>query len=166
MSAEPLSVQRVGDIASESNDRHWLIEHIWGRAAIGLIGGAPKCCKSWLGLDMATSVASGTPCLGRFLVEDRGPALVYLAEDALTAVRARTLALCQHRRLDIAALDLHVIAVPSLRLDIERDQHRLAATLARVRPRLLLLDPLVRLHRLDENLRRHPAVGRPEPLRY
>jgi hypothetical protein len=38
-----------------------------------------------------------------------------------------------------------------LRLDLEKDQRRLHATLADLRPRLLLLDPLVRLHRLDEN---------------
>lgn len=148
---EPLPVQRVSDLETEPPERHWLIRDLWGRSAIGLIGGAPKCCKSWLGLDMATSVASSTPCLGRFEVEDPGPALVYLAEDGLGAVRARIQALCDHRGLDLARLDLHVIAVPALRLDLEHDQQRLIATLKQVRPRLLLLDPLVRLHRLDEN---------------
>jgi hypothetical protein len=41
--------------------------------------------------------------------------------------------------------------VPSLRLDTDRDRERLRLTLAAHRPRLLVLDPLVRLHRLDEN---------------
>jgi len=44
-----------------------------------------------------------------------------------------------------------VITASSLRLDLMRDQQRLKATLAAFKPRLLLLDPLVRLHRLDEN---------------
>src|SRR5579885_2197405 len=48
-------------------------------------------------------------------------------------------------------LDLGLIVVPSLRLDAARDRARLRATLDRYRPRLLLLDPLVRLHRIDEN---------------
>jgi hypothetical protein len=118
---------------------------------VGIIGGAPKCCKSWLGLDMATSVASATPCFGHFPVEDPGTALVYLAEDALPMVRSRIEALCDHRGLSLDALDLQVITTPTLRLDRQRDQQRLAATLEHIRPRLLLFDPLVRLHRLDEN---------------
>ncbi len=149
--AETLSVVRAGAIAAETSLDHWLIRSIWGRAAVGIIGGAPKCCKSWLGLDMAVSVASGTPCLDRFGVDAQGPSLVFLAEDALPMVRARIDALCRHRGLDIASLDVHVITVPVLRLDLQKDQARLLATVLQLRPRLLLLDPLVRLHRLDEN---------------
>jgi len=100
---------------------------------------------------MALSVASATPCLGRFAADEPGKTLVYLAEDALPAVRSRIEGLCRHRGLDIRALDLHVITAPSLRLDLAADRERLALSLERLRPRLLLLDPLVRLHRLDEN---------------
>jgi len=118
---------------------------------VGIIGGPPKCCKSWLGLDMALSVASGSPCLGQFAVKRPGPALIFLAEDALPAVRGRIEALCTHRQIHISSLDLYVITAPSLRLDLFKDQQRLRATLAAFKPRLLLLDPLIRLHRLDEN---------------
>jgi hypothetical protein len=100
---------------------------------------------------MAVGVASGTPALGHFPAALRGPALVYLAEDALGEVRARIEALCRHRRLAIEGPELFVITVPSLRIDRELDQERLASTIAELRPRLLLLDPLVRLHALDEN---------------
>jgi hypothetical protein len=51
----------------------------------------------------------------------------------------------------LTGLDLHVITVPSLRLDLERDRLALDQTLATLKPRMLLLDPLVRLHSLDEN---------------
>ena len=44
-----------------------------------------------------------------------------------------------------------MITAPSLRLNLPADQARLRATLARHKPRLLVLNPLVRLHRLDEN---------------
>ena len=43
----------------------------------------PKCSKTWLGLDIALSVATGTACLGKYAVPQPGPVLVYLAEDAL-----------------------------------------------------------------------------------
>jgi hypothetical protein len=46
---------------------------------------------------------------------------------------------------------VQVITAPSLRLDLERDQARLASAVGRLKPRLLLLDPFVRLHRIDEN---------------
>jgi hypothetical protein len=48
-------------------------------------------------------------------------------------------------------VDLHVITVPVLRLDLATDQQRLARTIAQLKPRIVLLDPLVRMHRLDEN---------------
>ncbi len=100
---------------------------------------------------MAVSVASATPALGRFACESPGPALVYLAEDGLPQVRARIEALCKERGADIRSLDLSVITAPILRLDLASDQERLARTVEATRPRMLLLDPLVRLHRLDEN---------------
>jgi len=147
----PLPVVRAAEIDEQPPRERWLIRPLWGKASVGIVGGPPKSCKTWLALDMALSVASATPCLGRFEVEDPGPALVYLAEDDLSMVRSRIECLCRHRRLDIRSLDLHVITEPSLRLDLSRDQNRLASTLHRLLPRLLLLDPLIRLHRLDEN---------------
>jgi RecA-family ATPase len=150
-----LPVARAADLEVASAEHQWLVRQIWTQQAVGIVGGVPKSCKSWLGLDLAVSVASSTPCLGRFAVDDPGTALVYLAEDALPLVRGRIADLCLHRGLALAALDLLVITAPSLRLDLPADQARLRATLARHKPRLLVLDPLVRLHRLDENLR-HP----------
>jgi hypothetical protein len=149
--AEMLPVCRANELDIQQPEKLWLIESIWTHGAVGIIGGAPKCCKSWFGLDMAVSVATGTHCLGRFAVKEPGPVLVFLAEDSLPAVRARIQALCIHRNLDIDQLDLYVITASTLRLDLAEDQQRLDATLAYLNPRFLLLDPLVRLHRLDEN---------------
>jgi hypothetical protein len=147
----PLPVVRAGELEVQAPGERWLIQALWTRAAVGIVSGAPKSCKSWLVLEMATCVAAGVPCLGRFRVDDSGPTLVYLAEDALPQVRERIASLCAHHRLDIESLELHVITAPSLRLDLPQDQQRLEATVARLRPRLLVLDPLVRMHRLDEN---------------
>jgi hypothetical protein len=51
----------------------------------------------------------------------------------------------------IDALDVHVIRVASMRLDLAADQSRLQETARELRPKLLVLDPLVRIHRIDEN---------------
>jgi hypothetical protein len=147
----PLPMVRVGEIARQEGAPRWLVEGLWGAQAVGVIGGAPKCAKTWLGLDVALSVATGTACLGRYPVPEPGPALVYLAEDALPVVRERVAGMARHRGLDLAGVDVHVITTPRLRLDREPDRTRLLEAARQLRPRLLLLDPLVRLHGIDEN---------------
>ena len=149
--AHDLPVVRAADLAEPDETRRWLVEQLWTRSGVGIIGGAPKCCKSWLGLDLALSVASATPCLDTFAVTEPGGALLFLAEDAASVIRARLDGLCRHRGLDLAALPIDVITAPSLRLDLLRDQERLSETVRARKPRLLLLDPFVRLHRIDEN---------------
>lgn len=148
---ERLPIVRPADVAPQAPEERWLLRDLWLRAAVGVIGGPPKACKTWLGLDMAISVASGTPALGRFAAEQRGPTLVYLAEDSLVQVRDRIDGICRHRSVALADLDLHLIDVATLRLDDVIQRRRLTATIKALRPRLLLLDPLVRLHALDEN---------------
>jgi len=146
-----LPVVRVGEIRCEDRTQRWLIEQLWGESSVGVIGGAPKCSKTWLGLDMALSVATGTPCLGKYAVPRAGPVLVYLAEDALPVVRERVAGMARHRGLDLVGVEIHVITAPTLRLDRDPHRRRLLETAKRLRPRLLLLDPLVRLHGIDEN---------------
>jgi RecA-family ATPase len=148
---QSLPVVRVGEIRSEESAERWLVEELWGASSVGVIGGAPKCAKTWLGLDMALSVATGTACLGKYAVPEPGPVLVYLAEDALPVVRERVEGMARHRGLDLAGVEIHVITTPTLRLDRDRDRMRLLETAKRLRPRLLVLDPLVRLHGIDEN---------------
>jgi AAA domain len=152
VSADPgLPVVRVGELAERDSGQRWLVEGLWGASSVGVIGGAPKCAKTWLGLDLAVSVATGTPCLGRYAVPEPAPVLVYLAEDALGVVRERIAGMARHRGLDLGQLEIHVITAAVLQLDRDPDRTRLRETTRRLRPRLLLLDPLVRLHGIDEN---------------
>jgi hypothetical protein len=148
---KPLPVVRACDLAAGQPQQPWLFHQLWAAGAVGLLGGPPKSFKTWMGLEMAVSLASATPCLGAYPPSRRGKTLLFLAEDADHVVRARLESLCRHRGVDLAGLDLFVITVPALRIDLEVEQRRLRATLAALRPDLLLLDPLVRLHRRDEN---------------
>jgi hypothetical protein len=59
--------------------------------------------------------------------------------------------MARHRGLELATVDIYVITAPTLLLDREPHRGRLFETARRLRPRLLLLDPLVRLHAIDEN---------------
>jgi hypothetical protein len=148
---QQLPVVRVGEISSEDHAHRWLVEELWGSRSVGVIGGAPKCGKTWLGLDIALSVATGTACLDQYSVPEPGPVLMYLAEDSLPAVRERVAGMARHRNIELSKVEIHVITAGALRLDRDRDRMRLLETTRRLRPRLLLLDPLVRLHGIDEN---------------
>jgi RecA-family ATPase len=147
-----LPVRPAHELTLLSPEQRWLIEGLWGAEAVGIVGGEPKCCKSFLALDMAVAVASATPCLRRFPVAHPGRVLLFAAEDALSTVRQRLDGICASVGLCLADLDLQVITAPTLRLDIELDRNRLDDTVRALRPTLLILDPFVRLHRIDENV--------------
>ena len=60
-----LPVVRVGAITSDEIAERWLVEQLWCANSVGVIGGAPKCAKTWLGLDMALSSRHGDTVLGQ-----------------------------------------------------------------------------------------------------
>ncbi len=143
---------RVGEVEPlDKSSGDWLVERLWSWRAVGVVGGAPKSAKSWTAMDLALSVATGTKALGAFPVTKPGPVVFFAAEDAQARVRERFAAIAATRSLDLGAIEVHLLDVPVLRLDDAKDQRRLVYTLRSLRPRLLVLDPLVRLHRADEN---------------
>jgi AAA domain len=148
----PFPVVRPCDLrVVATSSTPWLIDQLWTAQAVGIIGGTPKSYKTWMALEMAVSVASGSACLASFAVPSPGTVLLYAAEDSESALRSRLESLARHHGLDLACLDIRVITADSLRLDRIADQERLEATLTLHRPVLLILDPLVRLHAIDEN---------------
>jgi hypothetical protein len=99
----------------------------------------PKCCKSFLALDLAVAVASGAPCVRRFSVARTGRVLLFATEDALHIVRQRLAGIARAAGRDLADLDIQVITAPSVRLDVERDRDALTDTVTKLRPTLLVL---------------------------
>ena len=138
-------------LAARPEQHRWLVTGLWAEQAVGILGGEPKTCKSFLALDLAVAVAAGSPCLRRFPVPTPGRVLLYAAEDALEVVRLRLDGICGAAGVPLRNLDLQVITAPSVRLDLPADRHRLEHTVATLKPRLLILDPFVRLHCGDEN---------------
>lgn len=155
----PLPVEPAWRLAERAPELRWLVNQLWSHDAVGIVGGEPKCCKSLLALDLAVAVAAGVPCLRRFAVPGSGRVLLYAAEDAPEIVRRRLEGIAAAAGVSLRDLDIQVITVPTLRLDLPADRVSLKQTVAQLRPRLLILDPFVRLHRIDEN-----ASGEVAPL--
>jgi len=101
--------------------------------------------------ELSLAVAAGAKALGRFAVKRQGPVLFYGAEDSLASLRERFSGLAQVRHLALSRLPIYLLDVPVLRLDRTEDLDRLKAAIANLKPRLLVLDPFVRMAHIDEN---------------
>lgn len=150
MTSELLPVQRVAEV-EEDQGVPWLVEGLWAQQGVGFLCGSPKASKTWLALDLALSVATRTAALGRYTVAEAGAVLLFAAEDAPAMVRSRLDGMARQRGLTLAELPIHLVLQRSLRLESRKDQARLLATVERYRPKLLVLDPFVRLTSIDEN---------------
>lgn len=144
-------VTRAGQLPISGPQTQWLVQDLWADQAVGILGGEPKCCKSFLALDLAVSIASGAPCLRQFPVQRTGKVLLFPAEDSLAIVRERLEGIAAAAQVSLSSLPIDVITAPSLRLDTPGDRERLTQTVQAHQPIFLILDPLIRLHRVDEN---------------
>jgi len=86
-------------MAQKLDNPGWMIEGIWQRTSHGIIAGEPKTYKSIISTDMAVSVASGQPFMGKFAVHHRGPVLMIQEENAPWLVQDRVSKIASHRGL-------------------------------------------------------------------
>jgi hypothetical protein len=84
-------------LAVETSDPTWMIEGLWTNKSHGIMAGEPKTRKSYLAIDIALSVATGTKCLGHFAVKQAGPVLLIQEEieDAEMKKRLRHIAMAK-----------------------------------------------------------------------
>ena len=66
-------------------------------------------------------------------------------------VRQRLEGIARARGVAFEGLDVHVVTEATLRIDLEDQRQRLHECTQRLQPRLLILDPFIRTHRIDEN---------------
>jgi hypothetical protein len=79
-------------MATRMRRPQWLIRNVWSKGGCGFISGDPKSYKSYLALDMAVAVSTGTPFLNdpRFsIVGGPQPVLYVQEEDGEIIVRDR-----------------------------------------------------------------------------
>jgi hypothetical protein len=113
-----LEIKTLAEIAAELEAEApvgWLLRPVWPADAYGVIGAADKAGKSLLELDLAVSVASGTPWLGLYPVDRRGPVLVFYGEGSRRRIMRRLRAIAEDRDVDLEALPIRLCArVPHL----------------------------------------------------
>lgn len=76
-------------MVKEAEPPVWLIKGILTQGSCGFLAGEPKSYKSWCGLDLALSIATGAPFLNAFDVVAPGPVLYIQEEDPLPTLKDR-----------------------------------------------------------------------------
>jgi hypothetical protein len=134
-----------------------LVDQLWPEAGLGFIAAPPKKGKTWIGLDLAIAVATGTSFLGRFHVDKPAPVVLIALEGHKAAIRGRIGCLARGRGFDPGQgsqdlANLHVLHKPAgINLNDPgwaRDVHQLADSIG---ARLLVVDVLRAAARLKEN---------------
>jgi hypothetical protein len=133
----PYRTLPAAQLADPAAPLRWLLTYLFLVGAAGILGGAPKPGKSFVALDLAVAVAAP------------GPVLLLAAEDPPAVVVQRLAALATAHDHALATRPVHVIVEAGLRLP--DGLGRLAATVVQRQARRLILDPLIRVHRADEN---------------
>ena len=82
--------QRLASLLVNIRPPRWLVDSILTQGSVGFIGGQPKSFKSWFGLDLAISVATGTNFLNYFRVVRKGPVLYIQEEDGAITIKDRS----------------------------------------------------------------------------
>lgn len=107
-----------------------------------LLSAPPKAGKTWCALDAAVAVATGGVWLGLFPVCDPGPVIVISGEGAERNLLRRIRAIAaSHGVTDPENLPISVRTI-GMNLHHADDLTALAADVAAVKPRLVILDPL------------------------
>lgn len=140
---------------SAGEDVPTLIRGLWPEGALGFIGAAPKAGKTWLALDIAVSVATGTPVFGSFLVAQPMPVMYVALEGHKAAIRGRIGCIARGHGVhpEDAGLDnLHLSYKPrGINLADPSWAAALCENAAQLGTRLVIVDVLRRAAQIKEN---------------
>lgn len=154
--------------AAHFSPPRWQVESMWVEASKGFIAAEPKSGKSTLVLDMAVSVATGTPFLGEFEVHKPGRVFVIQEEMDSGEVQWRRQKILGFKELDEhrdfatvnddgsitldygATTNIAWLNESGFKLDDDDHREELEKKVRRERPVMIFFDPLQRLLRTSD----------------
>lgn len=136
----------------QSEPTPWLLRGLLTDQSVFVVGGEPKTTKTWVGLEMAIALATGTKAFGEFDCVHPGAVVLWLAEDSFDNTQARLCALLRTHGADLAAsAERFLIQTRGPQINVRNPEH-LALIIASIRlkmaepPSLLMIDPLRDVH--------------------
>jgi hypothetical protein len=143
----------------------WAVKDWLPDETIAMIVSPPGTYKTWTLIDLAVSIATGTPFLGIAPVERRGPVLIFQQEDFHGQMAQRIAAVMQSRFLmgwdgDVTTDEIGLTLPPNppiylhdnreLRFDNPEVMDVLDARIDELRPVLVIGDPLYTMAPMDD----------------
>lgn len=131
----------------------WLVDRLIPRVGCGFLAAAPKLGKTWLALDLAMAVSSGSRFLGR--LTEIGTAVYIGGEGGASTLQRRLSWLVAGRRLQPSHFAERAFMGINSRFQIDKPGgiQELRLELDRVEPSLIIFDPFTRFHSRRENER-------------
>lgn len=134
----------------------WQIPGFWMKRSHGIIAGEPKSFKSTLAMDMSLSVATGKPFLGRYPIESQGKVLYIQNENTHWIMKDRFEKMVLNKGLQGKVkiirdgirvtwpedIPFFMLNQQSFMLDDEDHQDYLENLIQKIRPELIVFDPL------------------------
>ncbi|KKK90622.1 hypothetical protein LCGC14_2721160, partial [marine sediment metagenome] len=165
------------DFLATQPEVRWMVKDIWMEDTVGMFSGPPKVFKSWLSLDLIVSVASGTAFMGHPKFkwgrpqDDRHNVLMIQEEDPHIVLASRLGRILTSRGFDAGGykeskakvkgrsltlkvsdpVPIYIVNASGFSLNSADYIEWLEETIDDLRPRLVVLDPLiVMLGSIDE----------------
>jgi RecA-family ATPase len=154
---EQMAMHKWGDFLSIPTRLRWLVDEAWVDGSVGFISGRSKSYKTWIALDLALSIVSGEPFLGRYPVRRTGPVLLIQEEDPSSVLQERLRLIGKSKgmlpelkiarpdriRIEYPDYPLHIINLQGFNLGVTEKVAQVRQTIAEIKPVLVILDPLI-----------------------
>ena len=156
-----MSWSNISDLLIYQEQPEWLVEGIWMDKNVGWIAGVGKSYKTVMSLDLALSVASGKPFLGKFDVKKPGPVLLIQEEDPKWRVAHRIRMMADQKKItDIQAnfmpnklvveygglnVPLYAAVGQGFLFEDEEKVQAMEEAIEDYQPRMVIFDPLFML---------------------
>lgn len=135
-----LSIRTLAERVAASGPQRFLVRGLWPAGDYGVHSAEPKAQKTWNAGDLAVSVASGTPFLSHFAIDNPGHVLLFIGEGGEAAILRRLRAIAAAREVHVEDLPITVCArTPHFGDDDHMRQ--VASALDAVPAALVLIDP-------------------------
>lgn len=163
--SQQMKIHKWGDFMQIPTRLRWLVDEAWVDNSVGFISGRSKSYKTWIALDLALSVVSGAPFLGRYPIRRTGPVLLIQEEDPSAVLQDRLRLIGKAKdmlpsytlekgvlHIEYPDYPLHVINLQGFNLGVEDKVAQVRKHIAEINPVMVILDPLiVMLGDVDEN---------------
>lgn len=129
------------ELDAETPPLDYIVQDVLVSGQPCVIAGSVKCLKTSIAVDLALSVATGTPFLGKFPVDTARPVLIFSAESGKPAIRDLLRRMSKARGVEFPKVPLLKFIDDVPRLDNEKDVAAVAKLIREYGTKLLIVDP-------------------------